>query len=119
LSALLNTAATTGKTAAYLRGVILWRHGGGFSRKCHANAQWLSQCTARLPVLNERRQPMRLSLVIAAAGLLLASIALAACSSETNEPQTTGSLPQSSDAPPPALADQPPATTSEPPATTQ
>jgi hypothetical protein len=58
--------------------------------------------------------------VIAAAGLFAASIALAACSSETNEPQTTGSLPQSSDAaPPPALSDQPPATSSEPPATNQ
>jgi hypothetical protein len=98
----------------------LWRHGGGFSRKCHARAYWSSHCTEKLTVSNERRQPMKHYTVIAAAGLFAASIALAACSSETNEPQTTGSLPQSSDAaPPPALSDQPPATSSEPPATNQ
>ena len=58
---------------------------------------------------------MRMSILIAAAGLLLASIALAACSSETNEPQTTGSVPQSTEVPPPALTDQP-TTTGQPPA---
>ena len=58
---------------------------------------------------------MRKSILIAAAGLFLASLALAACSSETNEPQTTGSVQQSSDVPPPALTDQPPPT-GQPPA---
>ena len=58
---------------------------------------------------------MRKSILIAAAGLVLASIALAACSSETTEPQTTGSVPQSSDVAPPALTDQP-TTTGQPPA---
>ena len=61
---------------------------------------------------------MRMSILIAAAGLFLASIALAACSSETNEPQTTGSVPQSTEAPPPALTAEPPAT-DQPPATNQ
>ena len=61
---------------------------------------------------------MRMSILIAAAGLILASIALAACSSETNEPQTTGSVQQSSEAPPPALTAEPPAT-GQPPATNQ
>ncbi len=60
---------------------------------------------------------MRLSILIAAAGLLLASIALAGCSSETNEPQTTGSLPQSTEAPP-ALSSEP-TTTGQQPATNQ
>ena len=61
---------------------------------------------------------MRMSILITAAGLLLASITLAACSNETNEPQTTGSVPQSSEVPPPALTEQPP-TTGQPPATNQ
>ena len=61
---------------------------------------------------------MRLSILIAAAGLFLASIALAACSSETNEPQTTGSVPQSTEAPP-ALSGEPPATGETPATTTQ
>ena len=61
---------------------------------------------------------MRQSILIAAAGLFAASFALAACGSETSDPQTTGSVPQSSDAPPPALTEQPP-TTGQPPATTQ
>jgi len=60
---------------------------------------------------------MKKSVLITAAGLFAASIALAACSSETNEPQSTGSVPQSSDAPPPAMTAEPPAS-GEQPATT-
>ncbi len=60
---------------------------------------------------------MKMSILIAAAGLFLASIALSACSSETNEPQTTGSVQQSTEAPPPAMTAEPPASGEQPPAT--
>ena len=50
---------------------------------------------------------MKKPVLIAAAGLFVASIALAACSSETDEPQTTGSTPQSTDTPPATNSDQP------------
>ena len=60
---------------------------------------------------------MKKPVLITVAGLFAASIALAACSSETNEPQSTGSVPQSSDAPPPAMTSEPPAS-GEQPATT-
>ena len=62
---------------------------------------------------------MRKSILIAAAGLFVASIAVAGCSNETNEPQTTGSVPQSSDVPPPAMTEQPPAGGEQPATTTQ
>ncbi len=62
---------------------------------------------------------MKHFILIAVAGLLVTSVGLAACSNETGEPQTTGSVPQADNtAPPPALTSQPPAT-GEPPATQQ